>query len=122
MDHEHEDRRVRQDDLRRQVPLGSVLKIVRCESCSERNETIGTVRPGDECRRCGAALHACVHCEYLDYKARLQCTQPLQDGITDKQAGNECRFFSPRFERDPTLDRPMTEDDARRALDRLFKL
>lgn len=122
MDHSVEDRRGRDDDAKRQVPISSVIKIIRCAGCRERNETLGKIKPDAECQRCGAALHSCRHCVYFDLKAANQCQRPEILAIKDKEAANDCPEFSAKFELDQSLNRPMTEEEARRALNRLFKL
>lgn len=124
MDYDQEDHRGmrRDDDLKGKAPISSVVKILKCVKCRERNEIVGKIKPASECSRCETALHSCAHCEYFDLKADRQCQKSISIGVDDKEAANNCDHYSPKLEKDPSLNRPMTEEEARRALNRLFKL
>jgi hypothetical protein len=94
--------------------------VVRCAGC-------GTILPADfdpkgRCSRCGFELHSCKQCVYFDTSARFECTQPIRERITKKDAKNECTFYAPRT----TVERQTSPgysraDDPRKAFENLFK-
>ena len=94
--------------------------VSRCADC-------GTLLPSlteatGPCPKCGAELHACQQCTHFAPGRRFECTQPIPERIPDKRARNDCTFFAPRV----TVEREASSgsrgpDDARRALDNLFK-
>ncbi|MGE3154843.1 MAG: hypothetical protein AB7G48_20230 [Nitrospiraceae bacterium] len=94
--------------------------VVRCADC-------GTPLPpltdaGGQCPKCQAELHACQQCAHFAPGQRFECTQPIPERIADKRARNECTFFALRT----TVERETSAgsghpQDARRALDNLFK-
>lgn len=72
----------------------------------------------EECRACGAQLHACRMCRFYDTRKARSCAEPVAEEVTDKERSNYCGYFvaaSGRFRpRDPAADQ------ARAALDALF--
>jgi hypothetical protein len=93
--------------------------VFRCKSCGERAEP--DFGPEATCRKCGAALHACVQCASFDSVSRFQCRKPIEKVILSKTAKNECALFSPTIAVDlrgkSSIDTP---DQARAAFDKLF--
>lgn len=101
------------------TPLQS-RTVVRCVDCGTQlpplTDALG------QCPTCKAELHACQQCAHFAPGQRFECTQPIPERIADKRARNECTFFSLRT----TVERETSSgsgrsDDARRALDNLFK-
>jgi hypothetical protein len=92
----------------------------RCAGCGAvlpiANSTL------EQCPQCRAAIHACAQCTHFDTSRRFECTQPVIERVTDKNARNECDGFALRVtvERDASPDstRP---GDIRRGFDNLFK-
>jgi hypothetical protein len=109
--------------------VGSVTR-ARCSNCGN------VLHPGfkvnGQCPKCQAELHSCKQCVHFDTGARFECTQPVQERITRKDAGNDCTFFEFRFtiEKDtaPVSQAPPVNpeavsrpNDARTAFENLFK-
>jgi hypothetical protein len=87
-----------------------------------------------ECPRCHAALHSCKQCVHFDTGRQFECTQPIPERITKKDAKNDCTFFEFRMtvEKDtspvayaaassPAAMSPGRPNDARKAFEDLFK-
>lgn len=76
----------------------------------------------EQCPNCRAAIHACRQCTHFDTGRRFECTEPISERLADKNARNDCAWFSLRVtvERDasPDATRP---GDIRRGFDNLFK-
>ena len=96
------------------------LTVTRCVDC-------GTLLPSltdlsGPCPKCGSALHSCRQCAHFDPGKHFECTQPVPERISNKNARNACTFFSLHV----TVERETSAgsarpDDARRTLDNLFK-
>ena len=54
------------------------------------NEIVGR---HDLCDRCGAELHACLHCRHYDENVAKQCKEPFAEVPNDKESANFCDFF-----------------------------
>jgi len=88
-----------------------------------------------ECPRCHAALHSCKQCVNFDTGRQFECTQPIPERITKKDAKNDCSFFQFRMtvEKDTSpvayaaasspaaAMSPGRPNDARKAFEDLFK-
>ena len=76
----------------------------------------------EQCPNCRAAIHACRQCAHFDASRRFECAQPIPERLADKNARNDCAWFSLRVtvERDASPDstRP---GDIRRGIDNLFR-
>jgi hypothetical protein len=122
--------RPRQDLLGPRTPrmVGTVMR-ARCTNCGA--VLLPGFDPKGQCPRCQFELHCCKQCVHFDTAARFECTQPIPEAITKKDARNECTFFEFRVtvEKDtspasavavaPTAAaRP---NDARKAFEDLFK-
>ena len=74
-----------------------------------------------QCPNCRAAIHACCQCTHFDTSRRFECAHPIPERLADKNARNDCAWFSLRVtvERDASPDstRP---SDIRRGFDNLF--
>jgi len=94
-------------------------EVFRCRACGERNDP--EVAKGAKCRKCGAALRACVQCRHFDTLARFQCRQPVPAPVTAKSRENECGLYEPATALDLTGRKAAeTPDAARSAFDKLF--
>src|ERR1700727_1081943 len=84
--------RPKQDMLGPRTPrmVGTVMR-ARCTSCG------AMLAPGfdvsGECPKCHVALHSCKQCVHFDTGRQFECTQPVPERITKKDAKNECTFF-----------------------------
>ena len=76
--------------------------------------------PTGKCPHCGFELHSCKQCSFFDTSRRYECTQPVPERITRKDAKNQCKFYSLRttVERETSTSKPL---DARQAFESLFK-
>ena len=113
--------------------VGTVTR-ARCANCG------AVLTPGfdanGKCPKCQLELHCCKQCRFFDSGAQFECTQPVPERISPKDAKNNCKFYEFRttVEKDtapttytqpsaagtppPSPSRPM---DARQAFDDLFK-
>ncbi|GAC1628792.1 MAG: hypothetical protein NVS9B13_26610 [Candidatus Acidiferrum sp.] len=93
--------------------------------------------PNGTCPKCALELHCCKQCRFFDSGAQFECTQPIPERISPKDAKNNCNFYEFRMtiEKDtaptsyaqpsaaaaatpPAQYRP---NDARQAFEDLFK-
>lgn len=107
--------------------VGSVTR-ARCANCG--NVLLPGFDVNGRCPRCQLELHCCKQCVHFDTAVRFECTQPISDRISKKDARNECTFFAFRttIEKDtaptstaPTSVSTVSPDLARKAFDDLFK-
>ena len=71
------------------------------------------------CRTCGAELHVCKLCRYYDTSKAKHCQEPIAEEVRDKERANFCDYFAPR----PDAYETRSRDDAvaaRAALESLF--
>jgi hypothetical protein len=124
--------RPRQDQLGPRTPrmVGSVTR-ARCSNCG------AVLAPGSDlngaCPRCQFEFHCCKQCRHFDTGARFECTEPIPERITKKDARNDCPLFEFRMtiEKDTspvTYANPAAPpvptgkpQDARQAFEDLFK-
>lgn len=109
-------RRISQDGPRN-INMPGFREVVRCAQCG--HPTAGDIGLDTRCTRCATELHACAQCASFDPGSRFECTQPVTERVSPKNARNTCTFFSPRttVERETTTPRT---NDARKAFDDLF--
>jgi hypothetical protein len=127
--------RPKQDLLGPRTPrmVGTVMR-ARCSNCGA--VLAPGFDPNGQCPRCQAELHCCKQCVHFDTGKQFECTQPIPERITKKDAKNQCKFFEFRMtvEKDtspvayaaaktpaaasPAASRP---SDARQAFEDLFK-
>lgn len=128
----NEPRPKQQDLLGPRTPrmVGTVTR-ARCSNCG------AVLAPGfdqsGQCPRCHLELHSCKQCVHFDTGAQFECTQPIPERITKKDAKNNCTFFAFRMtvEKDtspvnyatntPTPAPAGRPNDARKAFEDLFK-
>jgi hypothetical protein len=124
----------RQDQFGPRTPrmVGTVTR-GRCANCG------AVLAPGfdatGQCPKCQFELHCCKQCRFFDSGAQFECTQPIPERITPKDAKNNCKFYEFRMtiEKDtaPTsyaqqapaaaAASPSRPNDARQAFENLFK-
>ena len=51
----------------------------------------------EECPKCSASIHSCRQCVNFDPNASKACKEPVADEVVDKESGNFCDYFQPRF-------------------------
>ncbi|MDY7095538.1 MAG: hypothetical protein SX243_21390 [Acidobacteriota bacterium] len=96
-------------------------EVFRCHSCGEKQSPPGVQQFEEQCRKCGTALHSCVHCVYFDTSARHECRQPVKEPVRSKTKANQCELFEPKVAQEFGAD-SADQSDARSAFDALFKL
>lgn len=68
-----------------------------CWKCGASLEDMSLpLRRLDECRACGAELHACRLCEFFDPAVAKSCREPVAEEVKDKTRANFCDYFRPR--------------------------
>lgn len=72
----------------------------------------------DECPRCAASLHSCVHCGFYEPGAFNSCREPQAERVVDKERANFCDCFSARGSAASGVD---GKEAAKKALEALFK-
>src|SRR5260370_3501407 len=88
--------RPKQDMLGPRTPrmVGTVTR-ARCSTCG------AVLTPGFDpngtCPKCQAELHCCKQCRFFDSGAQFECTQPIQERISPKDAKNSCTFYEFRM-------------------------
>jgi hypothetical protein len=114
--------------------VGTVMRS-RCSNCGA--VLAPGFDPNGQCPRCHAEMHCCKQCVHFDTGKQFECTQPIPERITKKDAKNSCPFFEFRMtvEKDTapvayaaakTQVAPVTlsssrPSDARQAFENLFK-
>lgn len=135
-DHRPNDQpRPKQDLLGPRTPrmVGTVMR-ARCSNCGA--VLAPGFDPSGQCPRCHAEMHSCKQCVHFDTGRQFECTQPIAERITKKDAKNSCKFFEFRMtvEKDtspvtyaavkpvaPSTVSPSRPTDARQAFENLFK-
>ncbi|HXW56707.1 MAG TPA: hypothetical protein VEJ67_13225 [Candidatus Cybelea sp.] len=125
--------RPKQDLLGPRTPrmVGTVTR-ARCANCGAAMAP--GFDPNGQCPRCHAELHCCKQCVHFDTGKQFECTQPIPERITKKDAKNQCTFFEFRttVEKDtspanytaanaPAAASSSRPHDARKAFEDLFK-
>ena len=68
-----------------------------CWKCGASLEHLSLpLRRLEECRACGAELHACRLCEFFDPAVAKSCREPVAEEVKDKTRANFCDYFRPR--------------------------
>lgn len=113
--------------------VGTVTR-ARCSNCGA--VLSAGFDPKGKCPKCGFELHCCKQCRFFDSGAQFECTQPIPERISPKDARNNCTFYEFRttVEKDtaPTSYpqkgssngnnlAPIRPNDARQAFEDLFK-
>jgi hypothetical protein len=97
---------------------------VKCNKCGQIRHSLGDMTVEEACHKCGADLHTCGNCRFFDATTLWECRENIPARVSGKHARNECTFFQPKVVKDLSADKgkqPMTETDARKAFDALFK-
>ena len=100
--------------------------VFQCSECSERVANPDEVEFAATCRNCSAALHSCRNCTYFDPAAENECRVEGVARVAKKRASNECPSWKPAKIVDLMGSSgkgapPDPSEEARRALDDLFK-
>jgi hypothetical protein len=93
-----------------------------CHRCGTELTVGASVARTDGCPQCHSDLKCCLNCRLHDPGANNQCREPQAEWQTDKEKSNFCEFFE--FRETSSLSSPgrgARADDARAALDALFK-
>lgn len=96
----------------------------KCNKCGQIRHTLGELTHEDACAGCGADLHTCGNCRFFDSTTLWECRENIPVRVVGKHAKNQCTFFTPKIVKDLAADKgkqPMSENDARKAFDALFK-
>lgn len=106
----------------------------RCSNCGA--VLTAGFDPNGKCPKCQYELHSCKQCRFFDTGAQFECTQPIPERITPKDARNDCTFYEFRmtvekdtapttYSQKPTAvtiaSGPPRHSDARQAFEDLFK-
>ncbi len=94
--------------------------VTRCARCGKLLPD--EFDPKGQCPHCNFELHSCKQCAFFDTSARFECAQAIPARIAQKDARNDCAFYSPRktVERHTSPDAART-NDPRKAFEALFK-
>ena len=112
--------------------VGTVTR-ARCSNCGA--VLTAGFDPHGQCPKCNFELHCCKQCRFFDSGAQFECTQPVPERISPKDAKNACTFYEFRMtvEKDtaptsysqpsqvPPEAPPSRPLDARQAFENLFK-
>jgi hypothetical protein len=96
----------------------------KCNKCGQIRHSLGELTFEDVCLGCGADLHTCGNCRFFDTTTTWECRENIPARVVGKHVKNQCTFFQPKIVKDLAADKgkqPMTENDARKAFDALFK-
>ncbi len=95
----------------------------RCAMCgAQLPRSFSDIEVSSRCPKCDGALHTCKNCVYLDPASRFECSQPITERISPKDAQNDCQIFEARTTVEKmTTSGSQTPQDARDAFDDLFK-
>ncbi len=96
----------------------------KCNQCGTIRHSLGELTSADACANCGADLHTCGNCRFFDSTMLWECRENIPARVVGKHARNECALFTPKIVKDLSADKgkqPMSENDARKAFDALFK-
>lgn len=104
----------------RAIQMPGTRTVSRCSQCGTVLQAF--TEPVGQCPKCGFELHSCKQCSFFDPSSRFECSQPIPERISRKDARNECSFYSIRV----TMEKETSTsagrvDDARKAFENLFK-
>ena len=96
---------------------------MRCAACHAPVALRAGERIGfrDACERCGADLHACVHCAHHEPGRANACREPAAEPVRDREARNLCEWFAAAADGTSRSAADPERTRARGALDALFK-
>jgi hypothetical protein len=99
-------------------------EVFKCNKCGQQRVGLDEPTFEEACMKCGADLHTCGNCRFFDTTTLWECRENIPVRVVGKQVRNECTFFQPKIVKDLSADKgkqPVTETDARKAFDALFK-
>ena len=98
-------------------------EVRRCAMCGvELSHSFSEIEFSSQCPKCGADLHSCKNCVFLDPAQRFECSQDIPERIPGKDVKNECEYFEGRTTREKmTGSGSQKPQDARDAFENLFK-
>ena len=102
----------------RKINMPGFREVLKCTRCGT---AISTPIAGDsQCPKCASDLHSCAQCAWFDTGRRYECSQPVPDRVSPKDARNTCSYFGGRVtvERETRSTGPPS---ARQAFNDLFK-
>ena len=85
--------RGQQRDGPRPMHMPGFQEILRCSMCGAVVPPPIEIGPHSLCPKCGADLRSCKNCCHFDTGAQFECTQPISERVTKKDARNDCDFF-----------------------------
>jgi predicted RNA-binding Zn-ribbon protein involved in translation (DUF1610 family) len=88
------------------------------------SRSFSEIEVSSQCPQCGADLHSCKNCVFLDPAQRFECSQEIPERIPGKDVKNECQYFEGRTTREKITTSSGSQQkpqDARDAFDNLFK-
>ena len=91
-----------------------------CHACGKEFPREIKVGRKDTCNACGADLRCCLNCTFHDRSAPKQCKEPVAELVKEKTKATFCDYFTAADNR-PAAAAGSQIDDARKALDSLFK-
>ena len=74
--------------------VGTVTR-ARCSNCGA--VLAPGFDPNGQCPKCQFELHCCKQCRFFDSGAQFECTQPIPERISPKDAKNNCKFYEFRM-------------------------
>ena len=98
-------------------------QVFRCALCGASLPPDFTeITASIQCPKCGADLHTCKNCVFLDPASRFECTQSISERIARKDTKNSCRYFQAQtaVEKETTAS-SQSPLDPRQAFEGLFK-
>lgn len=92
-----------------------------CHACKRELPIEKMVGRREECPFCGADLHCCFNCTFYDRSASKQCREPVAEMVRDKEKANFCGYFVFAESREQRASSDSAAEQARKALEDLFK-
>lgn len=98
-------------------------EVRRCAMCGvQLSQSFSEIEVSSQCPKCGADLHSCKNCVFLDPAQRFECSQEIPERIAGKDVKNECQLFEGRTTAEKmTTSGSQKPQDARDAFEKLFK-
>ena len=91
---------------------------MNCAFCDNELVIVGKVMRNDECPHCSRDLRCCRQCKFYDLHAYNNCKEVMAERVVDKERSNFCEYFALRGS---SLGKASKEQDAKKALEALFK-
>ena len=97
-------------------------EVFKCNRCGQVRHGLDDVATDEVCA-CGTDLHSCINCKHFDTMTQWECRATIAARVSPKDKRNVCAEFAPKIVRDLAADkvqRPASNDDARKAFEALF--